>query len=173
MSQTNIKVVFGAMTFGPKGNGNGQVHTLEEQASMLDIFQKHGHREIDTARLYTAGNSEIMLAQNDWQARGLAISTKLYPTKGLPESMLQAYKLPLYSHSPAELRSGFQESLRALGAEKIDIFYLHGPDRTTPFEDTLKEVNGLYEEGLFGRFGVSNFTAWEVSRLKTLCNAKS
>lgn len=62
---------------------------------------------------------------------------------------------------------------------KLDIWYLHGPDRTTPYEDTLKAVNELYKEGcnnpifscwghfidayvsrLFDRFGISNFSAF-------------
>ena len=39
----------------------------------------------------------------------------------------------------------------------IDMWYLHGPDRTTPWEVTLKAVNELYKEGKFKRFGISNY----------------
>lgn len=63
----------------------------------MDIFQKHGHTEVslptyaiklilkvrvqvDTARFYGRGTSEEMLAQIDWQKRGLVMETKLYPT---------------------------------------------------------------------------------------------
>ncbi|KAJ4287546.1 hypothetical protein N0V90_012249 [Kalmusia sp. IMI 367209] len=165
MSQANLKVALGAMTFGPKGARSGQVHRLEDQATMLDVFQKHGHQEIDTARLYTGGHSESMLAQNNWQSRGLAMATKLYPTRALREDMRKAMQLPSYDHSPTELRRGLKESLEALGTDKIDIFYLHGPDRNTPYEDTLREINALYKEGHFSRFGLSNFMAWEVAQM--------
>lgn len=58
------------------------------------------------------------------------------------------------------------DSLKALGTKKIKLFYLHGPDRKTPYEDTLREVNKLHEEGYFDRFGVSNYMAWEVGCLQ-------
>lgn len=37
------------------------------------------------------------------------------------------------------------------------MWYLHGPDRQTPYEETLKAVNDLYNEGLFKRWGISNY----------------
>lgn len=60
-------------------------------------------------------------------------------------------------------------SPEALKTDKIDMFYLHAPDRKTPFEDTLCEVNRLHEQGLFVRFGLSNFMAWEVARICEIC----
>ena len=39
------------------------------------------------------------------------------------------------------------------------MWYLHAPDHTTPFEETLKAVDELHKEGKFKRFGVSNFTS--------------
>lgn len=39
----------------------------------------------------------------------------------------------------------------------IDMWYLHAPDRTTPWEVTLKAVDELYKEGKFKRFGISNY----------------
>ena len=41
----------------------------------------------------------------------------------------------------------------------LDMWYLHAPDRTTPWEVTLKAVDELYKEGKFKRFGISNFRA--------------
>ena len=40
------------------------------------------------------------------------------------------------------------------------MWYLHGPDRTTPYEVTLKAVNELHKEGKFKRFGISNYAAY-------------
>ena len=42
----------------------------------------------------------------------------------------------------------------------IDMWYLHGPDRTTPYEVSLKAINDLYKEGKFKRFGISNYYAY-------------
>ena len=54
----------------------------------------------------------------------------------------------------------------------IDLFYLHAADRNTPFEVTLKGVNDLYKEGKFKRFGLSNFTSYEVAEVVTIAKAK-
>ena len=51
------------------------------------------------------------------------------------------------------------------------MWYLHGPDRSVPYEDTLRTVNELYKEGKFKRFGVSNYTAWEVAEIVGICRA--
>lgn len=40
------------------------------------------------------------------------------------------------------------------------MWYLHGPDRTVPYEETLKAVNDLYKEGYFKRFGISNYMSY-------------
>jgi aflatoxin B1 aldehyde reductase len=160
----DLKIVFGAMTFGKPGTLGARVHSTDDAGQMLDIFQEHGHREIDTARLYGAGSSEEMLTALDWKGRKLVMGTKLYPnyvwTSNAPE---------IYSHRPEDVRRGLINSLRALNTDKFDLFYLHGPDRKTPFEDTLREVNALYEEGLFNRFGVSNYMSWEVAQMCEIC----
>ena len=42
----------------------------------------------------------------------------------------------------------------------FDIYYLHSVDTATPIEETLRAVDQLYREGVFLRFGLSNYTAW-------------
>lgn len=51
-------------------------------------------------------------------------------------------------HLPEKLREIFQTSLKAIAPYKARVLYLHAPDRTVPFKDTLCEVNELYKEGL-------------------------
>ena len=45
------------------------------------------------------------------------------------------------------------------------MWYLHGPDRSVPYEETLKTVNELYKEGYFKRFGISNYAAYVPSSM--------
>ena len=73
-------------------------------------------------------------------------------------------------HDPEGLRKNLMDSLKALKVQKIDMWYLHGPDRTTPYEVTLKAVNDLYKEGYFTRFGISNYMAWEVAQICEICD---
>ena len=79
------------------------------------------------------------------------MDTKLYPTAARP-----GISKELYSHSPEDLRAGLMASLKALKTEKLNMWYLHGPDRATPFEVTLRKVDKLHKEGYFERFGISN-----------------
>jgi aflatoxin B1 aldehyde reductase len=105
-----------------------------------------------------------MLADLNWQELNLIMDTKLYPNAGGAMD-----KGEQYTHQPSDVRRGLLDSLKALKSKKIDMFYLHGPDRKTPFEDTLREVNELYKEGLFERFGISNYMSWEVARICEIC----
>ncbi len=41
---------------------------------------------------------------------------------------------------------------------QVDIYYLHAPDRNTPFEETLAVIDEVYKQGRFRRFGLSNFS---------------
>lgn len=43
---------------------------------------------------------------------------------------------------------------------KIEMWYLHGSDRSFPYEVTCKAVDELYRKGYFKRFGISNYMSW-------------
>ncbi|KAH7120479.1 NADP-dependent oxidoreductase domain-containing protein [Dactylonectria macrodidyma] len=164
--RSELGVVFGVMTFG-KGQTEGiRVTDPSIMATMVDTFQAHGHNEIDTARVYGGGTSEETMADLHWQDRGLVMETKLYPSA---RAAMAALTSNTYTHESGDVRRGLMDSLKALGADKIDMFYLHGPDRQTPFETTLKEVNDLYREGYFRRFGISNYMSWEVAQISEIC----
>ncbi|KAJ7821009.1 NADP-dependent oxidoreductase domain-containing protein [Mycena olivaceomarginata] len=164
---SNVSVVFGAMLIGtppPQGSVASliSVNTPEKAIELLDVFQKHGHTEVDTARMYVAGTSEEMLGAVGLKERGLTVGTKIFPTKGKNMTFLTPDVL---SHSPEDIRKGLTTSLAALKTDKIDIYYLHAPDRSVPYEDTLRELNKLHTEGAFERLGLSNYPAWEVAQI--------
>ncbi|KAL3473078.1 Aldo/keto reductase [Aspergillus californicus] len=164
--KTAIPVILGSMTFGKPNKAHIRVDSVDGTNAMLDTFQQHGHTEIDTARTYGAGSTEEYLAEAKWQERGLVMGTKLYPTKRKDLTWITA---ETWTHEPGDLRAGLMTSLKALRADSVDLFYLHAPDRETPFEDTLAEINKLHQEGYFRRFGISNFQSWEVARICEIC----
>lgn len=48
---------------------------------------------------------------------------------------------------------------------QVDVYYIHAPDRKTPWKETLDGVNELYKQGRFERFGLSNFLPSEVEEV--------
>ncbi|KAA1472008.1 Aldo/keto reductase [Dentipellis sp. KUC8613] len=173
MAKSELNIVLGAMTFGAAGKEGVRVHEQKDIEAILDVFQQHGHSEIDTARAYGLGTSEESLGKIDWQGRGLKIGTKILPNL-FPNPVFGSV---IIKHTPEDLRLHLNYSLKALNTDKLDIWYLHVPDRSTPYDVTLKAVDELYKEGKFNRFGISNYTAcngafsWEVAEMVQLCRA--
>ncbi|KAF8854382.1 Aldo/keto reductase [Acephala macrosclerotiorum] len=165
-----VNVIFGAMTFGREVTEQARVFTQKDCEAILDIFQAHEHNGVDTARFYGEGTSEEFLGDLDWKKRGLVMDTKYYPTAGRTMSKSNAPSGG-WTHSPEHLRQNLMDSLAALKTNKIDMWCLHGPDRTTPYEVTLKAVNDLHKEGFFDRFAISNYMSWEVAQICEICKA--
>ena len=148
----------GTMTFGDTVDAS-------VATSMVDAALDAGITMIDTANAYSRGASEEILGQ-------------LLPTRR--DSLLLATKAGMPSHpdigehaplSAAGLRNSVYGSLRRLGVERIDVFYLHQPDRATPLAETLGTIADLVQEGRIGALGVSNFAAWQISELNHVADA--
>ncbi|OJI96819.1 hypothetical protein ASPVEDRAFT_36205 [Aspergillus versicolor CBS 583.65] len=153
------RTILGLMTYGTDESAGARITSLDEFNKHLDYIQQQGFNEVDTARLYIGGAQEAFTAQAKWKERGLKLATKVYPTApGL--------------HKPDALRERFETSLKELGTDQVDIFYLHAPDRSVPFDETLEAVNELHKEGKFVQLGLSNFTAFELAEVVTLCNER-
>ncbi|KAK7677164.1 hypothetical protein QCA50_019873 [Cerrena zonata] len=164
-----LNVVMGAMTFGNAGEEGARVHTLADTQAILSAFRAHGHTEIDTARVYAGGSSEEFLGKLGCEKQGLKLETKLWPTGAF--AAMKPPNVQGMLHTPEDLRKYLDVSLKVLNTDQIEMWYLHAPDRTTPFEVTFKAVDELYKEGKFKRFGISNFTSWEVAEVVGLCRA--
>ena len=76
---------------------------------------------------------------------------------------------PMYSLRYDEVKRQARETMSLLGVDKLDVFYLHGVDQATSIEETLCAVNDLHREGVFDRFGLSNYPAWQVVQVYYLC----
>ncbi|KIJ61762.1 hypothetical protein HYDPIDRAFT_42465 [Hydnomerulius pinastri MD-312] len=153
---TRIPLLFGTMTMGVAGQNGVRNPGVEECQGIVDVFLGHGHTELDTARNYGGGTTEEMLSKLE-----------------LPDAVIDTKVYPNYpgAHSPENLRTSFLTSLQTLKRDQVRVFYLHAPDRSVPFEVTVAEVNKLYEEGKFEIFGLSNFAAWEVAEVVSICKA--
>lgn len=145
------------MTFGEEGKVGVRTASLTEAQGILDVFFSHGHRELDTARMYAEGTTEQYLAKLN--LNGSSVDTKVYPIRP-------------GDHAPNKLRSTFETSLGHLvpaATQKVRVLYLHAPDRSIPFVETLREADKLYKEGKFEQLGLSNYASWEVAEIVGLC----
>ncbi|KAN0085832.1 NADP-dependent oxidoreductase domain containing protein [Tylopilus felleus] len=146
---TRIKLALGTAQFGRNAHPYGaRVHKVEDAQKFVDLFVSYGHDELDSSRAYGGGTSEEFISQFD--LKGCTVDTKLLPDG---PGGLKAEKV----------REALETSVKSLGNVKIQTFYLHAPDRSTPIEETLCAVNDLYKENLFEEFGLSNFASWEVT----------
>lgn len=148
----NPRLALGTMNFGD---------TVAEQEAnrILDAAAAAGIRCIDTANVYSNGAAEVILGR--WLKRRSAHSFEIATKVGMP--VAASPDLPPLGHS--EVVEQVRASLTRLGLERVDLLYLHQPDRSTPVRQTLEAVRDLACEGSIGRLGVSNFSAWQIEVL--------
>ncbi|KAJ4465086.1 Aldo/keto reductase [Lentinula lateritia] len=168
--KTKLNIVMGAATFGEEGRPTVRIHDLDEIGALLDIFRLHGHTDVDTAYFYTGGTSEVVLGKIDWKSKGLKLETKLPAIFNEEQKTVHGTEESV-SHTYEDIKSHLLKSLKALDTEQLEIFYLHTPDRSTPYEVTMEAINALHREGYFRKFGISNYTSWEVAELVGICRA--
>ncbi|MCX4911334.1 aldo/keto reductase [Streptomyces sp. NBC_00878] len=145
------RLVLGTMTFGDTVDASGA-------AAMLDAALDAGITGVDTANGYAGGESERILAGLLPGRRDrIVLATKA----GIPHPD-QGEHAPL---SAAGLRAALEGSLKRLGTDSVDLFYLHQPDRATPLAETFATVAEFAAEGKIRALGVSNYAAWQISEL--------
>eukprot|EP00483_Globobulimina_turgida_P002371 UN02373 len=89
-----------------------------------------------------------------------SISSKVYPKHE-------------FGFTERGIRTQVETSLSRLNLNSLDILYLHWPDYNTNLNETLKTINSLYNNGKFKRFGLSNYSAWEVADIVHLCKSNN
>jgi aryl-alcohol dehydrogenase-like predicted oxidoreductase len=146
------RIAFGTWQLG------GDWGATDESAAIAAIRRAadRGVTIFDTAQGYGFGASERLLAR---ALEGRPRDQVVIATKG---GLRPAGDGIVRDASPAWIREGVEESLRALGTEYVDLFQMHWPDPRTPFEETAGALAELVAEGKVRHDGVSNFSAGEM-----------
>ncbi len=151
------RLTIGTMNFGGR--------TPEAEAKrIVDFASERGTAFFDTANVYGDGKSEEILGRALKGRRdqvGIATKVGLLRRGGKPEG-LSAERIP----------EALDESLRRLGTDRVELYYLHAPDHSTPLAETLDGVQQVLESGKAKSWGVSNFAAWQILELDVLCEAR-
>jgi aryl-alcohol dehydrogenase-like predicted oxidoreductase len=150
---------FGAATFGGVGDvfkawGSTDV---EEARRLVDVCLEGGIDFFDTANVYSGGRSEEVLGGAIAGRRDkLMISTKgTFPMgAGANDRGSSRYSLV----------RACEASLRRLGTDYIDVYYMHGFDATTPVYETLSALDDLIRDGKIRYIGCSNFSGWHLMK---------
>jgi aryl-alcohol dehydrogenase (NADP+) len=137
-----------------------------DEATSKKIVAKardQGVNFIDTADVYNGGKSEEVTGRaignqrNDW-----VLATKLANRMG--EGANRG------GLSRKWVMQACEESLKRLGTDYIDIYYLHVEDHATPLAETVRAMGDLLRQGKIRYFGVSNYRAWRVAEICNLCD---
>src|SRR3954469_13626721 len=159
LGMTNLEVsriAFGTWQLG------GEWGQFQEDEAIRAIRHARalGINLFDTAQGYGFGASEQLLGRAlrddlDHRREEVVIATK----GGLRMSDEGLVR----DSSPAWLRRGVEESLRALQVDHIDLYQIHWPDRQRPFAETAIALQELVDEGKIRHVGVSNFDADQIA----------
>lgn len=152
-------LTLGTGTFGGTHGFEGWGHTgVEQAARMVDICLDAGLNMFDTADIYSQGLSEEILGKAIAGKRGrLLLSTKA--TFPMSDSDRNAEGASRY-----HIIRACEASLRRLGTDHIDLYYMHGFDANTPVEETLRALDDLVSSGKVGYIGCSNFSGWQLMK---------
>jgi aryl-alcohol dehydrogenase-like predicted oxidoreductase len=120
----------------------------------------HGINFIDTADVYSAGESEVITGQALAGSRrdGVILATKgHFPIDDGPFSTER--RPNTWGNSRRHLLRACEDSLRRLGTDWIDLYQVHRPDPNVPLEETLSALTDLVHQGKIRAFGCSTFPA--------------
>jgi aryl-alcohol dehydrogenase-like predicted oxidoreductase len=169
--------------------GMGTLAGDEESFALLDRYAADGGAFLDTADCYAwwwargtpGGQSEELLGR--WLARSGRRDKTFIATKGSGRLQDLAAVWPAGAEvgdwsaarfvgaGAGTLRSALEGSLRRLGVDHIDLYYVHVDDRSTALEETLQALADFVAEGKVRYLGWSNVRTWRLERIRGLCAA--
>ena len=162
LSDTGVfvsELCLGAMTFG----GTGQIWEAIggiDQAAVDGLVHRAldaGINFIDTANVYSAGQSESMLGKAiDGKRHDVVLATKVRGRMGPGANQVGLSRL--------HVLEAVEASLKRLGTDYIDLYQIHRFDPLTNIEDTLRALDDLVHAGKVRYIGCSNLAAWQLMK---------
>ncbi|MFW5984997.1 MAG: aldo/keto reductase [Halanaerobiaceae bacterium] len=148
-------VCLGTMIFGEE---NERGTDRETAIQMINSYLEAGGNFIDTADVYAGGASEKIVGEaiKNKNMEDIVLATKVrFPTGEKPNHQGLSRK---------HILEGCEASLKRLGVDTIDLYYVHMWDPVTPLRETMKALQHLIDSGKVKYIGVSNFKAWQLMK---------
>jgi aryl-alcohol dehydrogenase-like predicted oxidoreductase len=154
LKHTDLKVSrlsFGNLTFGSQTDE-------VDSCRIVDRCLDAGINFFDTANSYSLGKAETILGKALGRRRPKVIlASKVFNKMGdAPDER---------GLSRAAMLKAIDASLKRLGTDYLDIYYLHQPDWNVPIEETLATMDGLVRAGKVRYPATSNYAAWQVAEI--------
>lgn len=155
------ELCFGTMTFGGEGywEAIGQ-QTQDEADALIKKSVESGINFIDTANIYSFGQSEAILGNSirnlELNRQELVIATKVYGTMGEDPNNRGLSRFHIFN--------SVENSLERLQLDHVDILYVHGVDQATPVREIMRNLNDIVDSGMVRYIGVCNWPAWMVMK---------
>lgn len=132
-----------------------------EAARVVDAARAAGVNFIDTADVYGRGNSERMTGRlirrhRPWWVLATKVGNAMADMRVDPNMRGLGRKW---------LMRAADDSLRRLGTDVIDIYYLHRDDLETPLDETVSALGDLIRAGKIRHWGVSNYRGWRIAEI--------
>jgi aryl-alcohol dehydrogenase-like predicted oxidoreductase len=157
------EICLGTMTFGEEW-GWGSDKTASRK--VFDTYVERGGNFLDTANRYTEGTSEKLVGEfikGDRERFVVATKYSLYTTKGDPNASGNQRK---------NMVQAVEASLKRLGTDYIDLYYLHLWDYLTPVDEVMRAFDDLVSAGKIIYAGISDTPAWIVSQANTMATLR-
>jgi len=151
-------ITMGTFTFGGAGPfARVGSQGVPEARRLVDQAIDHGVNMFDTANMYSAGLSEEILGEVlDGRRDDVLVTTKARMRVGPGPNDEGASRWHLIREC--------ERSLKRLRTDRIDLFYIHEWDGTTPVEETMAALDTLVAQGKIRYVGCSNYAGWQVMK---------
>jgi aryl-alcohol dehydrogenase-like predicted oxidoreductase len=160
------EICLGTMTFGGKGfwEAIGKLKGSEAEA-LVGTSLDTGVNFIDTADIYSEGESEKLLgdalASLARPRDSIVVATKVRGRSGAGPNGIGL--------SRGHILSSIDQSLKRLRLDYVDLYQIHGVEKTTPIEETVRALDDVVRAGKVRYVGFSNLSAWLA--MKALAHA--
>ena len=156
------EICLGAMTFHGGAGFWRSIGTVEQKGAteLVERALAAGVNFIDTADVYSEGQSEAMLGQAlrdlNVPREDVIIATKVRSRTGPGPNAVGL--------SRGHIMDQIAGSLKRLGLDYVDLYQIHGFDAATPIEETLRALDDCVSRGLVRTIGCSNLAAWQIMK---------
>jgi aryl-alcohol dehydrogenase-like predicted oxidoreductase len=167
LGRTGLRVselCLGAMIFGDSRGGWGA--SRDEAARIVERFAEAGGNFIDTANSYAGGESERIVGELVAAERQRWVLSTKYTLSMRPDDPNGGG-----AHRKSLVQS-LEASLRRLGTDYLDVYWVHIWDVFTPVEEVTRALDDVVSAGKVLYVGISDTPAWIVAQAVTLADLR-